>query len=108
MDIPDGFNLDILKAFGLEKSPEKWDAFFARAGEAIMMAVIRRLEKELPDEQMEEFFCLFEGSASDEEKKVFLDAHIPRFKDMLFEEVARFKTTALAQKNNTIPTAPAD
>ena len=105
MDIPEGFNLDILKCFGLEHTPEKWDEFFARAGEAIMLAVIRRVEKELSEEKAEEFLRLFEASAPDEEKKVFLDAHVPHFKDMLFEETARFKETALAQKSNHAPAA---
>lgn len=97
MDIPEGFNLDILKAFGLEKSPEQWDDFFARATEAIMLSVVRRVEKELPDEKKETFLRLFEGAATDEEKKIFLDAHVPHFKDIMFEEVKRFKEAALAK-----------
>lgn len=96
MNIPQGFNIDVLKAFGLEKSPGTWDEFFDRAAEAVMITVIRRLERELPEEKMEEFFRVFEGSATDAEKKVFLDANVPHFTNMLGEEVARFKKEALA------------
>lgn len=105
MDIPEGFNLDVLKAFGLEKSSGKWDEFFARAGEAIMLAVIRRVERELPEDKAEEFLRLFEGAATDEEKKAFLDAHVPRFKEMMFEEVARFKEAALTRQGGIAQTA---
>ncbi|TSD05034.1 MAG: hypothetical protein Greene071436_17 [Parcubacteria group bacterium Greene0714_36] len=101
MDIPEGFNLDILKRFGLEHAPEKWDEFFARAGEAIMIAVIRRVEKELPEEKAEEFLRLFEGTATDEEKKSFLDAHIPNFGALMAQEIGRFRTAALAQTPHT-------
>lgn len=101
MDIPEGFNLDILKVFGLEKSPEKWDEFFAGATEAIMLSVVRRVERELPEEKAEEFLRLFEGAATDEEKKTFLDAHVPRFKDIIVEEVARFQKAALKKGGDT-------
>lgn len=94
MDLLEGFNLDILKAFGLEKSPEKWDGFFLRATEAIMLSVVRRVEHDLPEDKADEFLRLFEGTTTDGEKKAFLDAHVPRFKDIMFEEIARFKEAA--------------
>lgn len=97
MDLPEGFNLDILKAFGLENTPEKWDEFFAGAAEAIMLSVVRRVEQGLPEERAEEFLRLFEGTATDEGKKAFLDAYIPNFKDIMFEEVARFREAAMKQ-----------
>lgn len=105
MDLPEGFNVDILKAFGLEGSPEKWDEFFLRATEAIMLSAVRRVERELPADKAEEFLQLFAGDATDEAKKAFLDAHVPGFKDILFEEVKRFKDAALAR--HTPPPAAA-
>ncbi|OGZ96286.1 MAG: hypothetical protein A3J10_04090 [Candidatus Sungbacteria bacterium RIFCSPLOWO2_02_FULL_54_10] len=107
MDLPGGFNLDILKRFGLEHNPEKWEQFFERAGEAIMVAVIRRLETELSEEQMGEFLRLFETSASDADKKAFLDTHVPRFRDVLLEETAHFKEAALARSHGSAtPASP--
>lgn len=103
MDIPDGFNLDILKVFGLEKNPEKWDEFFAGATEAIMLSVVRRVEQGLTEEKKEEFLRLFETPASDEEKRAFLDAHVPGFKELMFEEVTRFKEAALRQNTKSQP-----
>ena len=102
MDVPEGFNLDVLKAFGLEKNPEQWDEFFATAGEAIMLSVIRRVERQLPKEKMEEFLRLFEAPATDEEKGGFLDAHIPNFAALIAQEVERFKTTALTKAHNAV------
>ena len=90
------FNTDILRAFGLENTPEEeQEKFFKIAGQAILTQLVRRIKQQLPEDQREEFFRLFEQPSSDEEKKVFFETHVPNFKDLLFEEVTRFKREAL-------------
>ena len=89
------FDTNILKIFGLDTAPEaEQEAFSERAGEAVLGAVVHRIAAQLPEDKREEFFRLFEAPSTDEEKKVFFATYVSNFKDILFEEVARFKKEA--------------
>jgi len=101
IDIPDRLNLDILKAFGIEKAPQEWEKFLALAGEAILTSVVRRIKDHLPEEKQEEFFWLFETPSSDEEKAAFFKTYVPNFQELLLEETAHFKKEALEYGQKT-------
>ena len=95
MDSSFSFNADILKIFGLENAPaQEQEKFLDMAGQTILTQVVRRIKEQLPEDKREEFFRLFETPASDEEKKVFFATYVSNFKDILFEEVTRFKKEA--------------
>ena len=61
----------------------------------ILAEVMKKIEAGLPEDKREEFFRLFEDSASDEEKTAFFKTYIPNFKDIFTEEIIRFKSEAL-------------
>ena len=96
MDSSFSFNTEILKIFDLENAPaEEREKFFQMAGQAILTQVVRRIEQQLPQDKREEFLGLFERPSSDEEKTAFFKQHVPNFKELLLEEVTRFKREAL-------------
>ena len=98
-----------LREFGLENaSEEERDAFFASAGQEILTEVARKIGVQLPEDKREEFFGLFERPSTDEEKAAFFSAYVPNFKDLLVEEVARFKSEVIkhAAEKNRIDASP--
>ncbi len=60
----------------------------------ILESVGERIAAQLPEDKREEFLRLFEAPSTDEEKKVFFATYVSNFKDILFEEVTRFKKEA--------------
>ena len=85
-----------LKEFGLQDaSEEERELFFAAAGEAILTQVAKKIGVALPEDQQEEFFQLFERPTTDEEMRIFFQTYVPNFRELLVEEVARFKAATL-------------
>ncbi|MFY9463020.1 MAG: DUF5663 domain-containing protein [Candidatus Sungiibacteriota bacterium] len=97
--IPDrgqGQTYNLLSLFGMQNaSPEEQNEFLAAASQAVLIAVVGRIEKKLPEDKREEFHRLFADNASDAEKAAFFTAYIPDFKDILIEELARFNREAI-------------
>ena len=97
MDQDSLFLQEQLRELGLENaSEEERDAFFTSASQAILTEVARKIGEQLPEDKREEFFALFERPSTDEEKATFFSAYVPHFKELLVEEVARFKSAAVA------------
>jgi len=91
-----GQTYNILSLFGMENaSEEERDGFLGAATQAVLTAVVTRIEQKLPADKAEEFHRLFETNASDEEKAAFFTTYIPDFKDILMEELARFNREAI-------------
>ena len=89
---------NLLSLFGMDKASEgEKEEFLGAATHAVLTAVVGRIEEKLPADKAEEFHRLFETNASDAEKAVFFTAHIPDFKDLLLEELARFNREAIAR-----------
>ncbi len=87
---------DMIELFGLAGAPsEEQERFLDAASEVILAEVMKKIEAGLPEDKREEFFRLFEDSASDEEKTAFFKTYIPNFKDIFTEEIIRFKSEAL-------------
>lgn len=97
MDQDSFFSDEILRVFGLHDAPEEERvAFLQSASETILTDVVRRIEAALPEDKKEEFFQLFEKPATDEEMAAFFKTYVPNFKELLVEELTRFKSKALA------------
>lgn len=87
---------NLLSLFGMENaSDEEKDAFLGAATQAVLTAVVGRIEQKLPADKAEAFHRLFDTNASDEDKAAFFTAHIPDFKDILMEELTRFNREAI-------------
>ena len=94
MDIQDIAQSNILDAMGLsDASQEEQRAFIEGATKMIMDEVVDEIAKRLPDAEKEEFFRLFggEGSADEDAKAAFLNAHVPDFEELLLQETYAFK-----------------
>lgn len=95
--MPDAFQRNgvISEIFHLEQMPDYVrEDLLQEIGGIILEVVGERVVAQIPEGKREEFFRLFERPASDEEKKVFFATYVSNFKDLLFEEVARFKKEA--------------
>ena len=91
-------NYNLLSLFGMDStSEEEKEEFLSAASQAVLTAVVGRIENKLPADKAEEFHRLFEANAPDEEKAAFFTAYIPDFKDLLMEELARFNREAIAR-----------
>lgn len=90
-------SFNLLSLFELEEVPdEQKDAFLTLATQAVLTAVVMHIEKKLPKEKCEEFHNLFAMNTSHEKKTVFLDTYVPDFKNIVVEEMERFKREAVA------------
>ncbi len=91
-------NYNLLSLFGMgSASEEERDEFLGAATQAVLTAVVGRIEQKLPADKAEEFHRLFETNASDEEKAAFFTTYIPDFKDILLEELQRFNREAITR-----------
>jgi 16S rRNA C967 or C1407 C5-methylase (RsmB/RsmF family) len=96
MDSRNPLATNILDTFGLQNAPpEEQDKFLDMAGEAVLTSLVKRIKNQLAEDRREEFFRLFEGPSSDEEKTAFFKTHVSNFKELLLEEVGRFKKEAM-------------
>ena len=95
---------NLITLLGLEHAPnEEQAAALDTASEAVIMALLQRIEERLTDAEREEFYRLLETDTTDEEKAAFFSAHAPDAKDILIEEITRVKESALEQNLNQIP-----
>lgn len=96
------FSDEILRAFGLHDAPDEAKAeFLQSASEAILTEVVKKIEAQLPEDRRNEFLQLFERPANDEELAMFFKTHVPNFKELLVEELTRFKREAIAHAKST-------
>ncbi len=90
------FSDEILRAFNLHDAPEEKRAeFLQSASEAILTGVVKKIEAQLPEDKQNEFLQLFERPTNDEELTAFFKTYVPNFKELLVEELTRFKSEAL-------------
>jgi hypothetical protein len=102
MNLQDPLATNILDTFGLKNAPPgEQDRFLDAAGEAVLTSLVKKIKNRLTGEKREEFFRLFEAPSSDEEKAAFFKTYVPNFKELLLEEVARFKKEALEYGRKT-------
>ncbi len=96
------FSDEILRVFGLHEAPEEERVkFLQSASESILTAVVGRVEAQLPEDKREEFFQLFEKPATDEEMGAFFKTYVPNFKELLVEELTRFKSEAMKHSESS-------
>jgi hypothetical protein len=79
------------------------DAFLTAASEAVLTAVVERIDERLSEDKREEFHRLFEDNEPDEEKAAFFKEYIPDFGEIVLEEATRFNRDAVAQAAGARP-----
>lgn len=95
-DAQTALGADIVELFGLQDAPpDEQEKFLDAASETILAEVMRKIETQLSQDKREEFYALFEKPATDEERTAFFKQYVPDFKDILMEEIIRFKKEAL-------------
>jgi hypothetical protein len=88
---------DLFEALGLEKLPEdQREVILEQMGTTLMRAIVARLISMLNEEDQKAFETVLGASTDMDAVRVFFSEKIPNFHKIVNEEVATFKTEALA------------
>lgn len=106
MEFEEFFKASVIDLVGLSDAPEDVKrSFLESASQAVLEAIVDRIDSELPDAKKEEFYRVFRQGAQDEDMQAFLKVNVLNFEEIVGEETGRVKAALAKAAQELKPTS---